>query len=283
VEVEHVTGAAALRERIEGFLVRDEARHNLALGILSTARAHPTVYPEIHGWVARDDGDVVAAGLRTPPHNLVLAAPRRMEALDALADGIEDDLPGVVGATPEVDHFARTWATRRGATITLAMEQRIYALRELIPPPPTEGAMRPADEADRELLVGWILAFARETRGGASADHESMTQAVATRLADPEGGFALWEVSGLPVALACSGGTTPKGIRVSAVYTPPEHRNRGYGTAVTAAISQLLLERGNRFCFLYTDLANPTSNSIYRRIGYEPVCDSRELAFHAMP
>ena len=82
-----------------------------------------------------------------------------------------------------------------------------------------------------------------------------------------------------PVSLACFGGPTPNGIRIGAVYTPPAHRGRGYGTAVTAAVSQLNLDRGRRFCFLYTDLANPTSNAIYQRIGYEPVCDSRELSF----
>jgi predicted GNAT family acetyltransferase len=63
------------------------------------------------------------------------------------------------------------------------------------------------------------------------------------------------------------------------VYTPPEHRGHGYGSAVTAAASQIALDRGKRFCFLYTDLANPTSNAIYTRIGYRPVCDSREIAF----
>jgi predicted GNAT family acetyltransferase len=83
----------------------------------------------------------------------------------------------------------------------------------------------------------------------------------------------------VPVSLAGFGGPTPNGIRIGPVYTPPEHRNRGYGTAVTAAVTQLLLARSHRFCFLYTDLANPTSKSIYVRIGYEPVCDSRELAF----
>jgi predicted GNAT family acetyltransferase len=68
-------------------------------------------------------------------------------------------------------------------------------------------------------------------------------------------------------------------MRIGPVYTPREHRGRGYGSAVTAAASGLVLDRGMRFCFLYTDLANPTSNGIYMRIGYEPVCDSRELAF----
>ena len=75
------------------------------------------------------------------------------------------------------------------------------------------------------------------------------------------------------------GGPTPNGIRIGPVYTPPELRGRGYASALTAQVSQLQLDRGRRFCFLYTDLANPTSNAIYMRIGYERVCDSRELAF----
>ena len=81
------------------------------------------------------------------------------------------------------------------------------------------------------------------------------------------------------MSLAGFGGPTPNGIRIGPVYTPPDLRGRGYGTAVTAEVSRLLLDRGHRFCFLYTDLANPTSNAIYMRIGYEPVCDSREVAF----
>jgi predicted GNAT family acetyltransferase len=279
VEIEHVTGADAILDCLEELLLRDEARHNLALGILSTAQAHPTVYPELDGWVVRDGEGVAAGALRTPPHNLVLAAPRRLETLDALAGAIEEVLPGVVGGTPEVDRFARAWANRRDATFVPRMEQRIYSLRELRPPPQIDGAIRPADETDRELLLGWLLGFARETRGGGSTDEHSMGQSIDMRLADAEGGFWLWEAAGRPVSVACAGGTTPNGIRISAVYTPPEHRNHGYGSAVTAAVSQLLLERGHRFCFLYTDLANPTSNAIYQRIGYEPVCDSRELAF----
>jgi predicted GNAT family acetyltransferase len=66
---------------------------------------------------------------------------------------------------------------------------------------------------------------------------------------------------------------TPRGIRVGPVYTPPEHRNRGHAGACVAALSQLLLDRGHRFCCLYTDLTNPTPNRIYQRIGYPPVCD----------
>jgi predicted GNAT family acetyltransferase len=63
-------------------------------------------------------------------------------------------------------------------------------------------------------------------------------------------------------------------ITVNAVYTPPELRRQGFATAAVAALSRALLAEGYPSCVLYTDLANPTSNSIYRRIGYEPVADA---------
>ena len=104
------------------------------------------------------------------------------------------------------------------------------------------------------------------------------------RLSSPAAGILLWEDAGEPVSLAGWGGRTPNGIRVGPVYTPPHLRGRGYATALTAELSQRLLdgrlfEGGRRFCFLYTDLANPTSNAIYERIGYRRVAESAEIAF----
>jgi predicted GNAT family acetyltransferase len=65
------------------------------------------------------------------------------------------------------------------------------------------------------------------------------------------------------------------------VYTPPALRGRGYASALVAAVSQAQLDAGRRFCFLFTDLANPTSNRIYQDIGYEAVCDVDEYRFEA--
>ena len=93
----------------------------------------------------------------------------------------------------------------------------------------------------------------------------------------------LWEDGDEPVSIAGWGGRTPNGIRIGPVYTPPDRRSRGYGSAVTAAVSASQLAGGRQFCFLYTDLANPTSNRIYMDIGYEPVCDSVDYAFEPAP
>src|SRR5439155_3737276 len=109
----------------------------------------------------------------------------------------------------------------------------------------------------------------------------SPAETVDARLRRGIGGFVLWEDNDEPVSLAGWGGPTPNGIRIGPVYTPPEYRRRGYASALTAAVSAEQLASGCRFCFLYTDLANPTSNRIYANIGYEPVCDSVDYAFDA--
>jgi len=259
----------------------DEALYNLAFGILSTARAHPEIYPELNAWVALDGWRVTGAALRTPPHNLIVAKPADDAAIDALAEAIDDDLPGVVGAVPEVDRFAAAWATRHGRAATVVFDQRIYALRAVVAPPRTEGVLRLATVTDRDLVLDWFRAFSLEVLhpGDDDDDDERLARSVDARLRSSDAGIGLWELDGRTVSLAGFGGPTPNGIRIGPVYTPVELRGRGYGTAVTAAVSQMMLRRGHRFCFLYTDLANPTSNAIYMRIGYEPVCDSREIAF----
>ncbi len=276
--VDLCTGAADFLEEAGELLLEDEPRHNLALGIASFTRDHPDVYTELRGWVVREAGDVVGAALQTPPYNLVVARPRAGGALEALAKAITDELPGVVGAVPEVDAFAAAWAARREVMPTTRFDQRIYAMEQLIPPRGVNGAARLAGIDDRALVLEWMTAFAREALHGAD-DAARIERSVDARLGPGAGGICLWEDGEGPVSLAGFGGATPNGLRIGPVYTPPEHRGHGYGSAVTAAASQVALDRGKRFCFLYTDLANPTSNAIYMRIGYRPVCDSREVAF----
>jgi predicted GNAT family acetyltransferase len=125
-------------------------------------------------------------------------------------------------------------------------------------------------------MVDWVDAFMLE----ALPEHQRIERSdalVDERLAEAEEGLALWE-DGRPVSLAGWGGRTPNGIRVGPVYTPPAARGRGYATALVGHLTVGLLER-YRFCFLFTDLANPTSNAIYRRIGYEAVTDIDQWRF----
>jgi len=95
------------------------------------------------------------------------------------------------------------------------------------------------------------------------------------------GGFTVWETADGPVSLAGRTRAVAGQARIGPVYTPPEHRGRGYGGAVTIAVSQQALAAGVNDVLLYTDLANPTSNALYQRLGYQPVTDSVQLRFPA--
>ena len=190
----------------------------------------------------------------------------------------------MVGAVPEIDPFASALAERYDAALETRFEQGVYALHTVIPARKTRGSMRPAEHADRALVLEWVEAFSTEVlHESRPGDGGRLERNVDARLAGGDAGFALWEANGRPVSLVGFGGPTPNGIRIGPVYTPPEQRGHGYGSALTAGVSAQQLTQGRRFCFLYTDLGNPTSNAIYVRIGYERVCDSRELALVRRP
>jgi uncharacterized protein len=262
-------------------LLEDEARNNLILGIAGVLRDRPGYYPEFRLWLIEDGTEVVGAALQTPPYNLVLAQPTDDAAPAGLADAIAGEgveLPGVVGAPPEVDRFTDVWETRSDSTRRLRRSQRIYRLTAVRSPTRVTGSARVATAEDKHVLVTWITAFAEEALAGTPSPAADTERVVDGRLADANSGFLLWEDEG-PVSLAGWGGATPNGVRIGPVYTPPDRRSRGYGSAVTAAVSSDRLAEGKRFCFLYTDLANPTSNKIYMDIGYEPVCDAVDYAF----
>jgi len=272
----------AFRETATPFLIEDEARHNLILGLSSTLVAQPEVYSLFDLWTVSDGEVVSGAALRTPPHNVVLARPGGNGALDALVDRLTEegqDLPGVVASLPELDDFVAAWTTGRELDATLVLRQGVYELREVLPNPTPSGAARPATPEDRDLVLAWMREFVAEALPHENDRPEGLIEG---RLqGSARSGLWLWEDGGRPVSLSGYGGETPNGIRIGPVYTPSELRGRGYATGLVSEQSRWLLENGRRFCFLYTDLDNATSNALYRRIGYRMICESAEVRFDA--
>jgi len=288
MEVVRLSDATAFLERAMPLLAGDadaEARHNLILGISGTVRTQPGLYSDYRAWLVLENDGPVAAATRTPPFNAVLADPVTPGALEPLIDAMgEDDplMPGLVGNVPYVHRAAERWTGRTGARAEVGQRQGVYALREVQPVSRAPGSARSATRADRELLLAWLHDFADEVTGGPPDEPGLLERMLDARLdaEDPDRiGCWLWQDGGRPVSLSGHSGASPGGIRVGPVYTPPEHRRRGYATTLVAEQSRWLLGWGHRACFLYTDLANPTSNSIYGKIGYRRVCDSAEIRF----
>lgn len=284
MEVRAIADPAEFLESAGPLLLPAEARHNLILGIAGTLVARPGFYPDYRLWVVLDDGEPQAAALMTVPFRIVLSDVASDPALDPLVAAVRADgvsVPGVVGNRPTVETFVDRWTAVVGGAAELSMAQGVFALDKVETLSPVSGRPRRADRGDRDLVLDWYTAFSLEAFTGEGPVRDLLERSVDLHLdGDDSSVVWLWEDDGETVALAASGGRTPHGARIGPVYTPPPHRGRGYASAVVAALSSWLLASGRDFCFLYTDLANPTSNSIYRRIGYHQVAESAEFEFN---
>lgn len=289
VRVHRPEGVDEFLAQAGAILGEREAEHNLLFGICASIRATPELYADDPPgfWVATDGGRVVAAALRTPPRELVLSEvdeADELEARDALVDALRDEPPpGVLGPAEWAADFVERWTAATGQRATLTVHERIFRLDRVLPVPyPVSGGWRAPRPDDRELIASWLMAFVREALPDDEEPSAEEAAAAAERwIAGRYRRLYLWEDGGRVASLVGAGGETPNGVRIGPVYTPPEARGRGYATALTAAASQDQLDRGRRFCFLFTDLANPTSNKIYQAIGYRPVRDVDQYRFEA--
>ena len=247
----------------EEFLLSRAVLHNLVLTIVDTRLAYPE--PGRY-WVAFRDFQVVGLALQSPLTFPALLVPMEADVASALVDAITDGgimLPGVNGEVATAASFAGRWTERRRSGAVPVQAFRIYQLAGLNEIAPVSGQLRKGDYSDRNLAVSWLQKFYTETHMH-SVDAESFVDAA---LAGER--LWLWDI-GVTVAMAVSSKPIAGVVRISAVYTPTEHRGCGYAGACVHAVSSLLTNAGYR-CILYTDLGNPTSNSIYRKIGYKAV------------
>ena len=277
MQIKRFTSPQEFDKHASPFLITREAEHNLMLGLIQRAIHQPDqlAHPPYMAIVA--DDQIVAVSIRTPPHNALLSHidPQHLDrVLDLLVDNYckaYGTLPGVVGHKDSSKLFAQKWSTRTGQPYRKDMEQRIYQLTDVTHPQEVSGTFRPATASDHDLATRWIGAFQREIFNEEQTQEQLDGAFQRVTMSDRE--LLLWEDNNQIVSMAGVVGISPNGVRVAAVYTPPEHRRKGYAGAVVATLSQRWLDRGKQFCFLYTDLSNPTSNHIYQQIGYRPVCD----------
>ncbi len=259
-------------------LLEREAENCLAIGI-----AHFLVHEQPDAkcplFSVQEGERTLAAGWLTPRHPLGLTElpPEAVPLVVDLAQQLGAPVSAVVAPAATASSFSDAWQRARGCTIQKEISQRIFQATTIVRAAPVPGTFRQATDAERGLLEDWHHAFMVECHLGddRQAAAEFSRQGIAT------GSRYVWAVGTELVSMVGFGGPTPNGIRVNWVYTPPELRGRGYASAVVAAMSQKLLDEGRKFCFLYTDLSNPTSNSIYQKLGYRPVCDSMHITFWA--
>lgn len=270
ISIRRYSDAAAFLKRAAAWLLRSEAENNLLLGIAQRLVQAPASFDTpVYLATVEDAGEVVGCAFRTPPFKLGLTE-MPASALPALVEDVAHvygSLPAVLGPNQLAAAFAARWSQRTGSPARAGMQHRIYQLdRVARPPAPPPGLLRPAEARDAALITSWLETFRVESGVSMKVPRTVYHELVERRA------LFLWDHDG-PRCMAGWTAESPNGVRIGYVYTPVDMRGRGYASVCTADVSQRALDAGRRYCFLYTDLANPTSNTIYARIGYRPVAD----------
>jgi predicted GNAT family acetyltransferase len=205
----------------------------------------------------------------------------RIEGSDAAAVAFARDiatdrpqLQGVVGARAACEAFAREWHARTGRASALRFHLRNHLLTRVEPIAASPGRMRPATVADTQWLIASLAAFVVDARLPDDPGHA----AELARKGIERDEIRIWDDGG-PLAFARA--TTPGAdiARVGPVWTAPAARGRGYATSLCAALARELIAKGRARIDLDTDMANPTSNALYARVGFRPQYDFYHFDF----
>lgn len=264
-------GPASFLEHAGSWLREREDHHNLMLSLAYGRLGSDVSEPDALWAVIEHDGAVVGCAIRTPPHK-VLVTDLPVEAAPDLARVLAaaySEIPAVLGPPATAEAVAMAWTELRGGGWRPGMEMGVYRLDSVIRPEGS-GRLRAATPDDAELAIRWGEGFTRDAGMPFPTARETVLHWI-----DSERLY-MWEDEGMPVSIAVAHGETRAGVRIGYVYTPPEYRRRGYASVCVADLSQKMLDEGRDFCVLYTDMSNPTSNAIYRTVGYELIAEVRD-------
>jgi uncharacterized protein len=268
-------------ERVEELLLEQEVLNNLMLGLLERGKNNIGIYSDgIRLGVVEEDEKVIYAFMQTPPNKWILASVKHphedvIHAVTQFLYQHKYPVPGVIGQVEQANQFVERWKELTGKKANIHMKQLIYQLDEVQVIPSPDGELFPATDKHLPTVREWLYQFGEQANVAITKPQaDSMARTYIQNQS-----LYLWSVNDEIVSMANNSRRTKNGATVNAVYTPDEHKRKGHATNAVAALSQKLLNDGFQFCSLYTDATNPTSNSIYRKIGYYDVGESVEYYF----
>jgi predicted GNAT family acetyltransferase len=256
-------------DKVIPYLLKNEAMNNLMLGICNSLKNN-ILQAELMMYLT-NNSEVIGVALQSKKRGLVFS-PMEKVALDALASKVKiENILTLVGEKESTQYLVPLLEKRFGVKFELTMDQGIYELKKVIPAKKIEGQFRQAMDNDYDQVLSFTDSFVAESLPK-EYNREHIVEMVSRRLKSRD--FFFWDINAEAVSIAALGGPTTNGIRVGVVYTPKELRGKGFASATVSSLSQWALDQGYKSVFLYTDLKNPTSNSIYQKIGYRRVGDS---------
>jgi predicted GNAT family acetyltransferase len=284
IEIRSHNHASELISLSGTYLEQHESENNLPIGLAYKLSEAPHYYGSKSPLLLSilEDERVVGVAIMTPPRRIILSkidteVRVAMRQLVHHLRGINKRIPGVVGPAAEAQAFSDCWREETlSVSARVAMRMRVFEARKVADVPLSPGELRFARIGDHPLTTQWIVTLLETT--GEPVDLNSVKSRAGQLINDQQ--LYIW-YHDEPVSIASVSRPTRNGITINTVYTPPEHRNKGYATSCVWSLTEQMLTDRYSFCSLYTDLSNPTSNNIYSKIGYVPVGDA--LVFDFVP
>jgi uncharacterized protein len=246
-------------------LMRSEIRHNLMLALLKRMEAEPQF--DVMTWTLGDAGE---CAIMMPGKPLLLGEISALQCRE-LAELTKDLSYGSVVGPDQTALWFADHAAAHGMQFNAPIPQRIYSIRTVPLRPQVPGAARPVTRDEIDLIYPWLCEFVQVATHDAMPTREQVLQIIASNR------HMMWVVDDVPVSMAAINRRLQNTAAIGAVYTPPEHRKKGYAGAVTAAVVERIYSEGKTSACLYTDLRNPYSNRCYIKIGFAPECDSMQV------
>ena len=272
------TNGQAFLDAAADFLHAREDIHGLLLGLANRQAKTPPPDPTMRFLLADRGGVPVAAACHTFPAGRTALGMGPHQAIEDIAQTLHAHHPvlhNLNGPVASVTAFVQQWQQLTGMSGHVTRHMRLHRLDELSAVPMPAGMLRRATPDDASYIYEWSVAFCEET----DQPFPPTTDGVRRVLSHPDPRFYVWCVNDRPVSMVAWARPTTNGISINSVYTPKHLRGRGYATAAVHRLSAKMLAERYRFCILYTDLANPTSNKIYAAIGYRPILQTQQYIF----
>jgi predicted GNAT family acetyltransferase len=267
--------------KCEVILLENETQNNLILGLAdSLAKRKRQGNGELF-FSIEDGGEIIAAALRTDVEKPISVSEVSNQAIDTFINYLLEkniDLGGVVGEIKTSTYFAKEYTQTFKKPLKLFMHQGVYQLDELKVPPLMGNLLRVATEDDLSLVESFVHDFIKSCFPNDIKALDNV-KTMSKRHIDHQALFLLEGSDGQLVSMACNNRETRNSGCISLVFTPDNQRGKGYGSLITALSSQRVLANGKKFCNLFTDLSNPTSNHIYQQIGYNKIGESKHFSF----
>ncbi|WP_277584837.1 GNAT family N-acetyltransferase [Psychrobacillus antarcticus] len=275
---QHYESVERFAIRVTPFLKENEDKFSLFLGVLE--RIKVGAYENPYMATIEENGQLLAIFQMTPPHplNIIFVDENQLATCTDLCitELINQAVPveSIISVKEWAILFANKWQERTGGSYSLIMDQGLYRLDKVEESlEMSTDSWRYATSNDALLIEKWFGQFEHDTGLPTTAPVEIKKRVKA--MLDAKEVF-LWENKGEVVSMMKKARPTANGVTVSLVFTPAEKRRKGYGRTMVAAVSKELLKEF-KFCVLYTDMLNPTSNKIYQEIGYKKLIDSVHL------